>query len=208
MAKGTWDNREGISTFIVDRGVKGLNVTKKEDKLGLLTANLVSLKFDHCRIPKKSLLGKPGGGLKLALSSLESGRLGMAAQAWGIAEAAFEAALLFAKERKQFGHPIGENQVIAFKLFDMRVKLDAARLLALHAAWLKDEQVPFSVEAAEAKLYSSEVRNEVAGEALQIHDGYGYIEDYPVEKYFRDVRVTTIYEGTSEIQRIVISRNL
>lgn len=208
MAKGLWDKKEGISAFLVDRDTKGLSVTKKEDKLGLLTANLVSLKFDHCRIPKKSFLGKPGEGLKIALSSLDSGRLGIAAQAWGIAEAAFDAAHQFSVERKQFGHAIGENQAIAFKLADMRVKLDAGRLLVLHAAWLKDELVPFSMEAAEAKLYCSEVCNEIAGEALQIHGGYGYIKDYVVEKYFRDARVTTIYEGTSEIQRIVISRNL
>lgn len=208
MAKGMIDKKESISAFLVDRDTAGMSVIKKEDKLGLLTANLVSLKFDHCRIPKKSILGKPGDGLKIALSSLDSGRLGIAAQAWGIGEAAFEAALLFSGERKQFGHAIVENQAIAFKLADMRVKLDCGRLLALHAAWLKDEQVPFTMEAAESKLYCSEMCNEIAGEALQIHGGYGYIKDYPVEKYFRDARVTTIYEGTSEIQRIVISRNL
>ncbi|HEV8052191.1 MAG TPA: acyl-CoA dehydrogenase family protein [Parachlamydiaceae bacterium] len=208
IAKGSWDGEEGISAFLVDHGVKGFSVVKKEDKLGLLTANLVSLKFENCRIAKKSILGKPGEGLKIALSSLDSGRLGIAAQSLGIAEAAFEAALLFSKERQQFGHAIGENQVIAFKLADMRVKLDAGRLLMLKAAWLKDENVGYSMEAAEAKLYCSESCNEIAGEALQIHGGCGYIKDYPVEKYFRDARVTTIYEGTSEIQRIVIARNL
>jgi alkylation response protein AidB-like acyl-CoA dehydrogenase len=166
------------------------------------------LKFTDCQIPLKACLGVPGEGLKIALSSLDSGRLGIAAQSLGIAEAAFEAALAFAKKRHQFGHAIGENQSQAFKLADMRVKLDAGKLLMLHAAWSKDQGVPYGMAAAEAKLYCSEMCNEVAGEALQMHGGYGYIKDYPVEKYFRDARVTTIYEGTSEIQRIVISRQI
>lgn len=208
IAKGMWDGKEGISAFLIDQGVEGFKVVKKEDKLGLLTANLVALKFDNCRITKKSILGKPGEGLKIALSSLDSGRLGIAAQALGIAEAAFEAALLFSRERHQFGHAIGENQVIGFKLADMKVKLDAGEMLMLKAAWLKDQGMGYSVEAAQAKLYCSEICNEIAGEALQIHGGCGYIKDYPAEKYFRDARVTTIYEGTSEIQRIVIARNL
>lgn len=208
MAKGDWNGEEGVTAFLIDRGLQGFSVTKKENKLGLLTANLVSLKFDHCRISKNTVLGQPGEGLKIALSSLDSGRLGIAAQAVGIAEAAFEAALDYSKKREQFGHLIGENQSIAFKLADMRVKLDAARLMMLKAAWLKDEGLSYSMEAAEAKLFCSEVCNEIATEALQIHGGYGYIKDYPVEKYFRDARVTTIYEGTSEIQRIVIARHL
>lgn len=208
MAKGYWNDEEGITAFLIDRGLEGLSVTKKENKLGLLTANLVSLKLDHCRIGKKAVLGNPGEGLKIALSSLDSGRLGIAAQAIGIAEAAFEAALSFSKQREQFGHAIGDNQAIAFKLADMRVKLDAAKWLMLHAAWLKDTGQPYSMEAAEAKLFCSEMSNEIAGEALQIHGGYGYTKDFPAEKYFRDARVTTIYEGTSEIQRIVIARNL
>jgi len=208
FATGKWNGEEGISAFLVDRGTQGLSVTKKENKLGLLTANLVALKFDHCKLPKTAFLGQPGEGLKIALSSLDSGRLGIAAQSIGIAEAAFDAALKFSKERLQFGHAIGENQAIAFKLADMRVKLDAAKLMAYRAAWLKDEKADFTLEAAEAKLYCSEVCNEIAAEALQIHGGYGYVKDYPVEKYFRDARVTTIYEGTSEIQRIVIARHL
>lgn len=208
MAKGEWNGEEGVTAFLIDRGLQGFSVTKKENKLGLLTANLVSLKFDHCGISKNTVLGQPGEGLKIALGALDSGRLGIAAQAVGIAEAAFEAALDYSKKREQFGHAIGENQSIAFKLADMRVKLDAARLMMLKAAWLKDEGLPYSMEAAEAKLFCSEVCNEIATEALQIHGGYGYIKDYPVEKYFRDARVTTIYEGTSEIQRIVIARHL
>lgn len=201
-------NQEGMSAFLIDGKTPGVSVISKEEKLGLLTANLVSLQFDNCRIPKTSFLGEPGNGLKVMLSSLDSGRLGIAAQALGIAEAAFEAALHFSKERLQFGHPIGENQSIAFKLADMRVKIDAARWMLFYTAWLKDQVLPFSMEAAEAKLYCSEVCNEIANEGLQIHGGYGYVKRYPAEKYFRDARVTTLYEGTSEIQRIIIARHL
>jgi len=196
---------KGISAFLVDHNASGLSVTKKERKLGLLTANLVSLKFEDT---SGELLGHEGEGFKLALSALDSGRLSIAAQAIGIAEAAYEAALNFAKNREQFGHAISENQAIAFKLADMHVKLSASRLLLEKAALLKDEGKPFSLEASEAKLYCSEACNEITAEALQIHGGYGYIKDYPVEKYFRDARVTTLYEGTSEIQRIVISRSI
>lgn len=208
FAKGKFNGEENISAWLIDRGTRGFYVAKKENKLGLLTANLVSLKFENCRLPKSAILGEPGDGLKIAFNTLDSGRLGIAAQSIGIAEAAFEAALLFSKERIQFGYPIGGNQAIAFKLADMRVKLDAAKLLTYRAAWLKDAQKTFTMEAAEAKLYCSEVCNEIAGDALQIHGGYGYIKDYPIEKYFRDARVTTIYEGTSEIQRLVIARHL
>lgn len=208
LAKDVCGKDPCFSTLLVDEGLKGFSVTTKEDKLGLLTANLVALNFDHCRLPKTNFLGKAGDGLKIAFSSLDSGRLGIAAQALGIAEAAFEAALLFSKERLQFGHPIGENQAIAFKLADMLVKIDAAKLMVYRAAWLKDQKLSFTMEAAEAKLFCSEICNEIASEALQIHGGYGYIKDYPVEKYFRDARATTIYEGTSEIQRIVIARHL
>ena len=204
MAKGP----KGISAIIVDRGTPGMTFPKKENKLGLLTANLVSIRFENCRIPKENLLGNHGDGLKIALESLDSGRIGIAAQAIGIGEAAYEAALSFSKQRQQFGKPIGENQSIAFRLADMRVKLDAGMLLAYKAAWTKDNGRPFTLGAAEAKLYCSEICNEIAGDALQIHGGYGYIKDYPAEKYFRDARVTTLYEGTSEIQRMVISRNL
>jgi alkylation response protein AidB-like acyl-CoA dehydrogenase len=208
FAKGSFNGEEGITAFMMDRGHYGLYVEKKESKLGLLTANLVSLKFDNCCISQHAILGKSGEGLKIALGSLDSGRLGIAAQALGIAEAAMEAALTFARKREQFGHAIIENQAIAFKLADMRVKLDAARWMVIHAGWLKDKGASYTMAAAEAKLYCSEVCNEIAAEALQIHGGYGYVKDYLVEKYFRDARATTIYEGTSEIQRIVISRNL
>ena len=197
-----------ISALLVDRKTTGYSVPKKENKLGLLTANLVGLEFDKCKVLKSSLVGREGEGLQVALSSLDSGRLGIAAQSLGIAEAAFEAAVKYAKRRQQFGHPIGDNQAIAFKLADMRVSIDAGRLLMYRAALLKDKKEPFTVEAAEAKLYCSEMCNRVADEALQIHGGYGYVKEYPLEKYFRDARATTIYEGTSEIQRLVISRDL
>lgn len=202
------DNIEGISAFLVEGDIPGLEVVKTESKLGLLTANLVTLRFDNCRFPAENLLGQEGQGLKIALSSLDSGRIGIAAQAVGIGEAAFEAALHHAKERHQFGHAIAENQAIAFKLADMRMLLSASKLMAYKAAWLKDQGEVFTEEAAEAKLFCSEACNKIADDALQIFGGYGYIKDNLVEKYFRDARVTTLYEGTSEIQRIIISRYL
>ena len=207
MAK-TNQKDHSISAFLIEGNTPGVSVVKKEKKLGLLTANLVSLQFENCRFPTECLLGQEGEGLKIALSSLDSGRIGVAAQAVGIAEAAFDAALHHAKERYQFGHVLADNQAIAFKLADMRVLLNAAKMMAMKAAWVKDKGDLFSEEAAEAKLFCSEACNRIADDALQIYGGYGYIKDYAVEKYFRDARVTTLYEGTSEIQRIVISRNL
>ncbi len=199
---------EGITAFLVDRDNPGMKVTKKERKLGLLTANLVSLRFERCKVPASMVLGRVGEGFNIALGALDSGRIGIAAQAAGISEAAFDAARKFAKERNQFGHSIGENQAIAFKLADMKVKLEASKLLVYKAAWMKDQGLNYGAEASAAKLFCSESCNEIASEAIQIHGGYGYIKDYPAEKYFRDARVTTLYEGTSEIQRIVISRHL
>jgi len=196
------------SAFLVDKGTPGFTIVKKENKMGLLTANLVDIKFDECRLEGNKLLGKEGDGLGIALKALDGGRLGVAAQSLGIAESAYEAALAYAKQREQFGKPIAYQQAIAFKLADMRVKLSASELLMLKAAWKKDQGVPYTLEASEAKLFCSEAANEIATEALQIHGGYGYIKDYLVEKYFRDARVTTIYEGTSEIQRLVISRHI
>ena len=199
---------QGISAFLVDGHTKGLSVGKKERKLGLLTVNLCNLRFDHCRVPKAHLLGLPGEGLRIALASLDSGRIGIAAQAVGIAEAAFEAARDYAKQRIQFGKPIAEHQAIAFMLADMHLKISAGTLLLYRAAVKKDSGKPFTLEASEAKLFCSEMANEVSSSALQIYGGYGYTKDFPVEKYFRDARVTTLYEGTSEIQRIVISRQI
>lgn len=209
FAKGSWGGAEkGISAFLIDRHTPGFTVVKKENKLGLLTANLVAIRFENCRIPKDNLLGSQGDGLKIAFRCLDSGRMGIGAQAVGIAEAAFEAAVSFSKNRHQFGCPICNHQSIAFKLADMHAKLNAASWLVYRAAWLKGKSRAYTLEAAEAKLFASEACNEIVNEALQIHGGYGYIKDYPVEKYFRDARVTTIYEGTSEIQRLVISRHL
>lgn len=201
-------NHQAITAFLVERETPGFEVVKKERKLGLLTANLVSLHFDKCRIPVSNLLGGIGNGLKIALNSLDRGRIGIAAQSIGIAEAAFEAALRYAINREQFGQPLIKHEVIAFKFADMHTKLSACRQLLLKCAWQKDQGLPFTMEAAEAKLFCSEACNEIVSEALQIFGGYGYTKDYPVEKFFRDARVTTIYEGTSEIQRLVISRHL
>lgn len=209
MAKvKTTDGSHGISAFLVDKGTPGFTILNKETKLGLLTANLVNFKLENCRIPASQLLGKEGEGLRIALGALDSGRLGVAAQSLGISEAAFEAATSYSKHRKQFGKPISDQQAIAFKLADMQVKISASRLLLLKAAWLLDQGKPYTVEASEAKLFGSEAANWIADEALQIHGGYGYTKQYPVEKYFRDARVTRIYEGTSEIQRLVISRHI
>ena len=203
------DPAHGITAFLLDKRTAGLSVAKKERKLGLLTANLVDLKLDHCKIPKNKMLGKLNEGFKIALTSLDSGRISIAAQSVGIAEAAYEAALNYAQNRKQFDQPLANFEGIAFKLADMRVKLSAAKLLLFKACIYKDQGKPFTLEASEAKLFASESCNEIASEALQIHGGYGYVKDYyPVEKYFRDARVTTIYEGTSEIQRLVIAREI
>lgn len=209
MAKMNLKNgTEGISAFLVDGDNPGINVVKQEKKMGLITANLVDLRFEQLRVPVENLIGEEGQGLKIALSALDSGRIGVAAQSIGISEAAFEAALRFSKDRHQFGQAISENQAIAFKLADMRVKLSASKLLAYKAAWLKDQGEVYVEEASEAKLFCSESCTQITNEALQIHGGYGYIKDYPVEKYFRDGRVTTLYEGTSEIQRLIIARQI
>lgn len=208
MSRSDHGSHSSTSAFLVDHSTPGISIPKKERKLGLLTANLVTLKLEDCVIAKSQLLGTEGIGLKIALSSLDSGRLSVAAQSLGIAEAAYEAALTYATQRQQFGCPISQQQMIAFKLAEMRLKLEAGELLLLKAAWLKMQNLPFTTEASMAKLFCSEAANWIAYEALQIHGGYGYTKDYLVEKYFRDARVTTLYEGTSEIQRLVIARHL
>lgn len=195
-----------ITAFLVDHGTPGLSVFKRESKLGLLSADLVAMRFDRCQIPVEQRLGEEGQGFKIAMNALDTGRTTIAAIALGIAEAAYEAALNYSKERHQFGPAISEHQAIAFKLADMQVKLSAAELMLFKAAWLKDSGHPFTLEASQAKLFCSEISNEIASDALQIHGGYGYTKDYHVEKYFRDARVTTLYEGTSEIMRLIISR--
>ena len=199
---------EGITAFIIDELTKGLEVAKRERKMGLLTVNLCDLHFAGVRVPKAHILGLQNEGLKIAMTSLDSGRIGIAAQAVGIAEAAYESALEYAVKRKQFGSFLIEHQAIAFMLANMHVKINAGTLLLYKAARQKDLKKPYTLEASEAKLFCSEMCNEVASDAVQIHGGYGYVKDNPVERYFRDARATTLYEGTSEIQRIVISRQI
>lgn len=208
LAKLETENGEEISAFIVEKGTPGFSVLKKEKKLGLHSANLVDLRFDRCPIPIKNLLGKPGEGLKIALSSLDSGRLGIAAQAIGIARASYKAALDFSQKRVQFGKPIIEHEAIAFMLADMHLKLSASYELLKKGAFRKDQKKKFALEASEAKLFASEACFAIADQALQIHGGWGYTKRYPVEKYLRDARVTRLYEGTSEIQRLIISRHI
>lgn len=196
---------KGISAFITERESEGFAIVKHRRKMGLLTANLVDIQLQGC---SAQLLGPEGEGLKIALGALDSGRLGVAAQALGIAEAAFEAAVQYAQTREQFGAPIASKQAIAFKLADMQLSLSAAELLIFQAAWRRDQGLPYSRQASEAKLFASEAACSITDEALQIFGGYGYTKDFPVEKYFRDARVTRIYEGTSEIQRLVIARHV
>ncbi len=199
---------KGISAFIVDRGTPGFSVTKEEDKMGIRASDTAELVFENCRIPKENLLGKEGDGLKIALGTLDGGRIGIATQSIGIAQACLEESIRYSKERTQFGEPIANFQAIRWMLSDMATEIEAARMLTFKAAYLKDKGVRFMREAAEAKLYASEMANRAAYKAVQIFGGYGYIKEYPVEKYYRDARITTLYEGTSEIQRLVIAREL
>ncbi len=197
---------KGLSALIVDRHTPGFEIGKAERKLGIKASDTRALSFSDSRIPKANLVGAEGDGLKIALTQLDHGRIGVALQALGIGESALQQAREYAKVRKQFNRPIAEFQAIAFKLADMRLKLDASRLLIDRALRKQCAGEKFTLEAAEAKLFSSEAANWVANEAVQIHGGYGYMKEYPVERYFRDARITEIYEGTSEAQRIVISR--
>ncbi len=197
---------KGISAFLVEGKTPGLKVGKHEDKLGLRASNTVPLTFDDCQLPEGALLGVENGGFKIAMMALDGGRIGIASQAVGIATAALEEAVAYAKERKQFGKPIADFQAIQWMIADSRTELDASRLLALRAAQLKEAGKAFSHEAAMAKLFASEAANRICNRCLQVHGGYGYVRDFPVERHLRDVRVTTIYEGTSEIQRTVIAR--
>jgi alkylation response protein AidB-like acyl-CoA dehydrogenase len=197
---------KGISAFIVEGGTKGLIIGKHEDKMGLRASNTVSLTFEDCEIPADQLLGKEGDGFKLAMVALDGGRIGIASQACGVARAALEATVRYTKDRKAFNQPIAEFQGPRFMMADMKVQISAAELLTFRAATLKEQGKPFSREASMAKLYASEMSNRVCDKAVQLHGGYGYIDEFPVERYFRDARVQTIYEGTSEIQRMVIAR--
>lgn len=199
---------KGVSTFIVEKGSPGFVVAKKEKKLGIRSSDTVSLSFEECRVPKENLVKEEGFGIKFALKTLDGGRIGIAAQALGIAQGSLEASLKYSKERTAFGHPIAEFQALQFKLADMATNIEAARLLCLKAALLKDQGQPFGPAAAMAKLYASKVAVASALEAVQIHGGYGYIREYKVERFLRDSKITEIYEGTSEIQRVVIARSI
>jgi hypothetical protein len=199
-------SEKGISAFIVEGGTRGLHVGKHEDKMGLRGSNTVGLTFEDLEIPAENLLGKEGDGFKLAMIALDGGRVGIASQACGVARAALEASIRYAKDRKAFGQPISEFQGLRFMLANMAVEIQSAELLTFRAATLKEEGRPFTREASMAKLFASEMSNRVVDKAVQIHGGYGYIDEFPVERYFRDARVQTIYEGTSEVQRMVIAR--
>jgi len=200
--------KKGISAFIVPTSSPGYHVDRIEDKLGQHASDTAQIRFENCRVPAANLLGDEGRGLKIALSGLEGGRIGIASQAVGMARAAFEAALRYSKERVAFGKPIFEHQALQFRLADMAMQIEAARQLIHHAASLKDAGVSCLKEAAMAKLFASEMAEQVCSAAIQIHGGYGYVSDFPVERIYRDVRVCQIYEGTSDVQRILIGRAL
>jgi alkylation response protein AidB-like acyl-CoA dehydrogenase len=199
---------KGINALIVEKGMPGFVVGKKEDKMGIRGSDTHSLMFTDVKVPKENRLGEEGFGFTFAMNTLNGGRIGIAAQALGISSGAFELALAYAKERKAFGKKLSEHQAIQFKLSEMATKIDAARLLVHKAAWLKDQNKDFVKAAAMAKLYASQIAQEVTTEAVQIHGGYGYVKEYHVERLMRDAKITQIYEGTTEIQKLVISREL
>lgn len=198
----------GINTLIIEPGMEGFIVGEKEDKMGIRGSDTHTLIFNDVKVPKENRIGDEGFGFKFAMSTLSGGRIGIGSQALGIAAGALDLAIAYSKERKTFGKPIAQHQAIAFKLADMATKVDAARLLCLKAATLKDQKVDFTMEASMAKLYASTIAQFVTTEAVQIHGGYGYVREYHVERMMRDAKITQIYEGTSEIQKIVISRGL
>jgi alkylation response protein AidB-like acyl-CoA dehydrogenase len=198
--------KRGISAFVVETRTPGYVVARVEEKMGQRASDTAQILFENCRVPAGSLLGREGEGYRIALANLEAGRIGIAAQAVGMARAACEAALVYAKERRSFGKPIAEHQAVNFRLADMATQIEAARQLVWHAACLRDAGEPCLKEASMAKLFASEMAERVCSAAIQIHGGYGYVADFPVERIYRDVRVCQIYEGTSEIQRLVIGR--
>jgi butyryl-CoA dehydrogenase len=198
----------GISCFIIPKDTPGLIVGHEEDKMGLCASDTTDLIFEDCRVPAPQMLGKSGDGFKIAMAGLDSGRIGIAAQSLGVAQAAFDAAVAYASRRKQFGVPITKHQAIRFQIADMATQIEAARQLMFSAASMKDRKEPYTKAASMAKLFASEMVNEVTARAIQMHGGYGFTKDYVVERLYRDARVFTIYEGTSEIQRIVISNNI
>lgn len=199
---------KGISAFVVEKGTPGFIVGKHEDKLGIRCSDCVSLIFEDCRIPVENLLGEEGKGFNIALATLDIGRLGIGAQAIGIGQACLDESLAYSKERKQFGKPISYFQAIQWKLADMAMEVDASRLLIWRAAWMRDEGMSHTLESSIGKLFASETAMRAGLQAVQIHGGYGYIKEYPVERFMRDAKITEIYEGTSEVQRLVIARNI
>jgi len=198
----------GITAFVVEKGTPGFNVGKHEDKLGIRCSDCVSILFEDCRVPAENILGEEGKGFKVALATLDVGRIGIGAQALGIAQACLEESLSYSSERVQFGKPIAAFQAIQWKIADMAMEIAGARLLIQRAAWMRDEGMRHTIESSMGKLFASETAMRAALQAVQIHGGYGYIREYPVERHMRDAKITEIYEGTSEIQRLVIARNL
>ena len=203
-SKGT----KGISAFIVEKGFPGFSIGKKEDKLGIRASSTTELIFENCVVPKENLIGREGKGFGIAMKTLDGGRIGIAAQALGIAEGALDEAIKYMKERKQFSRPIAAFQGLQWMVAEMSTKIEAARFLVYKAAWLKENKQPYSVDAARAKLYAAEVAMDVTTKAVQLFGGYGYTKEYPVERMMRDAKITEIYEGTSEVQKMVISGSL
>ena len=205
---GQEKSNKSLSGFLLEKGTPGFKIGRTEDKMGLRASNTVELLFEDCRIPKNNLLGKEGIGFKIAMAALDSGRIGIASQSLGIARACLDCAIQYAKNRRQFGRPINSFQAIQWMIADAATEIEAAHCLTLHTAGLKDQGLPFTKEASMAKLFASEMANRVAYNALQIHGGYGYMKEYKIERLYRDARVTSIYEGTSEVQRIVVAREV
>jgi butyryl-CoA dehydrogenase len=199
---------DGITAFLVEKGTPGFTVVKTEDKLGIRASDTAEFLFENCRVPGANRLGEEGQGFKIAMSALDAGRIGIAAQALGIAAAACEASVGYARERKSFGVPIGQHQMVQWMLSDMATGLEAARLLTWHAAWLKDTGKPSGAAASMAKLFASEIAMKITTDAIQVHGGYGFLKEYAVERHFRDAKITQIYEGTSQIQKLIIARHL
>jgi alkylation response protein AidB-like acyl-CoA dehydrogenase len=200
--------KKGMSAFIVPTNAPGYVVARLEDKLGQHSSDTAQINLDNCRIPAENLIGNEGEGYKIALSALEGGRIGIAAQSVGMARSALDCAITYAKQRESFGQPIFNHQAVGFRLADMATQIEAARALVLHAAALRDAGRPCLKEAAMAKLFASEMAEKVCSDAIQVHGGYGYVSDFPVERIYRDVRVCQIYEGTSDVQKIIITRGL
>ncbi|MFM8432138.1 MAG: acyl-CoA dehydrogenase family protein, partial [Bacteroidota bacterium] len=204
VAKG----HKGINAFIVEKGWAGFTIGPKENKLGIRGSDTHSLMFTDVKVPKENRIGEDGFGFKFAMKTLTGGRIGIAAQALGIAAGAYELSLQYSKERKAFGKPISEHQAIQFKLADMATSIESARLLTMKAAWMKDNHLDYGLASSMAKLFASETAMNVTVEAVQVHGGYGYVKEFHVERLMRDAKITQIYEGTSEVQRIVISRSI